>query len=152
MLLHVFLKRHYKNVEVVFIRHTEEAKEVQEDDFFRSVETGGTMISPALEEVNKIIMDRYSPSDWNVYIAQSSDGDNMPDDNRKCIEVIENELIPKIQYFAYVEVHRSHHTSIVDSNLWDAYNTLKSDTFALRKVNDVSMIFPVFHDLFSERK
>src|SRR5262249_30228589 len=76
MLLHVSLSRYYREVHIVFIRHTSTAAEVDEDTFFRSTETGGTVISTALEEMLKVLRDRYSPADWNIYAAQASDGDN----------------------------------------------------------------------------
>ncbi|MEY3552407.1 MAG: hypothetical protein RL735_755, partial [Pseudomonadota bacterium] len=81
ILLYVFLQRRYKQVELVFIRHTDEAKEVDEKTFFESRETGGTRVSSALEEALKIVGERYPVGDWNIYIAQASDGDNESGDN-----------------------------------------------------------------------
>ena len=104
MLLHVFLSKHYREVDVVFIRHTSTASEVDEETFFRGVETGGTVISTALDEMDRIVRDRYSPEDWNIYAAQASDGDNIPDDMGRCIELVEKHLLPASQYFAYIEV------------------------------------------------
>ena len=79
MLLYIFLTRRYKHVEIVFIRHTHEAKEVDEETFFNSPETGGTVVSSALREMQRIVEERYSPDDWNIYAAQASDGDNSPE-------------------------------------------------------------------------
>lgn len=151
MLLHVFLKRHYKNVEVVFIRHTEIAKEVDETEFFSSIETGGTLVSSALKATDEVIKKRYNPADWNIYVAQSSDGDNLPEDDSLCVEILKDNIIPNIQYFAYIEVH-SAQLITYNTSLWRAYETLKSETFALQRVSNASEIFPVFHELFSERK
>ena len=83
ILLFLFLKRRYRHVDIVFIRHTHEAKEVDEETFFYSAETGGTVVSTALEEMRRIIADRYPDGDWNIYAAQASDGDNISDDNAK---------------------------------------------------------------------
>ena len=83
VLLYIFLKRRYKNVEVVFIRHTHQASEVDEETFFNSPETGGTVVSTALEEMQRVIDERYSPDNWNIYAAQASDGDNTASDNDK---------------------------------------------------------------------
>ena len=83
VLLYIFLKRRYKNVDVVFIRHTHQASEVDEETFFNSPETGGTVVSTALEEMQRVIEERYSPDNWNIYAAQASDGDNTASDNDK---------------------------------------------------------------------
>ena len=85
MLLHVFLTRYYREVHIVFIRHTSTAAEVDEETFFRGTETGGTVISTALEEMLKVVQERYSPADWNIYAAQASDGDNFHDDMPRCL-------------------------------------------------------------------
>src|SRR6516225_11375575 len=98
MLLHVFLTRYYREVHIVFIRHTSTAAEVDEETFFRGTETGGTVISTALEEMLKVMRERYSPADWNIYAAQASDGDNFHDDMPRCLELLEEELLPICQY------------------------------------------------------
>ena len=149
MLLHVFLSRHYKEVHVVFIRHTSTAAEVDEETFFRGVETGGTVISTALEEMARIVKERYSPADWNIYAAQASDGDNIPDDMGNCLQLVENELLPVSQYFAYIEV--SEHSGPGETIVWQGYSELlqRHRHFAMRRVTNPGEIFPVFHDLFS---
>ncbi len=149
MLLHVFLSRHYKEVRVVFIRHTSTASEVDEETFFRGVETGGTVISTALEEMDRIVKERYSPADWNIYAAQASDGDNIPDDMGHCIDLVENSLLPASQYFAYIEV--SEHSGPGETIVWNGYTQLanRHKHFAMRRVTNPGEIFPVFHELFS---
>jgi uncharacterized protein len=149
MLLHVFLSRHYKEVHVVFIRHTSTAAEVDEETFFRGVETGGTVISTALEEMDRIVKERYSPADWNIYAAQASDGDNIPDDMGHCIDLVENALLPASQYFAYIEV--SEHSGPGETIVWHGYSELaqRHKHFAMRRVTNPGEIFPVFHELFS---
>src|SRR3546814_2764994 len=81
ILLYLFVTRCYRHVDIVFIRHTDSAQEVDEDTFFYSSETGGTRVSAALEEMLTIVRKRYSPLDWNIYLAQASDGDNFTRDN-----------------------------------------------------------------------
>ncbi len=81
VLLYLFLTRTYENVEVVFIRHHTQAKEVDEHEFFYSQETGGTIVSSALKLMNEIIEARYPLGEWNIYGAQASDGDNWADDS-----------------------------------------------------------------------
>jgi uncharacterized sporulation protein YeaH/YhbH (DUF444 family) len=149
MLLHLFLSRHYREVDIVFVRHTSTASEVDEETFFRGVETGGTVISTALEEMDKIVRDRYSPEDWNIYAAQASDGDNIPDDMGRCLDLVENHLLPACQYFAYIEV--SEQIGFGDTIVWDGYKEIaeRNRHFAMRRVTSPAEIFPVFHELFS---
>mgnify|MGYP003694296857 CR=1 FL=1 len=78
--LYLFLTRHYEKIDIVFIRHHTQAQEVDEENFFRARETGGTVVSSALVLMDEIIKERYSPSDWNIYAAQASDGDNWHHD------------------------------------------------------------------------
>src|SRR4029453_5394381 len=104
LLLHLFLGRKCEHVDFVFARHTSQAKEVDEETFFRSQETGGTVVSTALEEMRRIVSERYPLDDWNVYAAQASDGDNYSGDSETCTRLLRDELLPLCQYFAYVEV------------------------------------------------
>ena len=97
VLLYIFLKRRYKNVDVVFIRHTHQAQEVDEDTFFHSPETGGTVVSTALEEMQQVIEERYSPDNWNIYAAQASDGDNTASDNDKTAALLVDVILPVCQ-------------------------------------------------------
>jgi len=151
MLLHVFLTRHYREVDVVFIRHTTEAEEVDESTFFQSTVTGGTVISSALEEMKKVIAERYPPSDWNIYAAQASDGHNFTDDMARCIDMLENELVPLCQYFAYIEVTMPGQQLGGESVVWSSYQELaeRNKDFAMRQVSHPGEIYPVFRDLFS---
>ena len=88
MLLYLFLKRNYERIDVVFIRHHTVAKEVSEEDFFHSRESGGTVVSSALKLVTEVIHDRYPPSQWNIYCAQASDGDNWAGDSELCAQLL----------------------------------------------------------------
>jgi uncharacterized protein len=149
MLLHLFLSRHYREVDIVFIRHTSTAAEVDEETFFRGVETGGTVISTALEEMKRVVDERYSPEDWNIYAAQASDGDNIPDDMGHCIDLVEDYLLPASQYFAYIEV--SERAGPGETIVWHGYKEIadRHKHFAMRRVTNPGEIFPVFHELFS---
>ncbi len=104
MLLYVFLTRRYEHVEIVFIRHTHQAREVDEETFFHSPETGGTVVSSALREMQRIVAERYPVEDWNIYAAQASDGDNDTSDNATCAALLTDAILPVCQYFAYLEV------------------------------------------------
>lgn len=159
-LLYLFLQSRYKRVEVVFIRHTHEAREVDEDTFFYSRETGGTIVSTALDEMNDIVRERFPPSQWNIYAAQASDGDNLPSDNPRTLGMLEQVILPVSQYYAYLEVGhgedggRFRMSGDEPTGLWRAYKTLEQPGghFAMRKVTDRRDIFPVFRDLFKKRE
>ena len=158
ILLYIFLKRRYKNVEVVFIRHTHEAAEVDEDAFFNSPETGGTVVSTALEEMIKVVGARYSPDSWNIYAAQASDGDNTASDNDRTAALLTGTLLPMCQYYAYLEVGRdAEHfpPGFIrrDSDLWQAYAMLIKNgaPMAMRKVGHRRDIYPVFRELFARK-
>lgn len=155
LLLHLFLKRRYKHVEVVFIRHTHEAKEVDEETFFRSPETGGTVVSTAFEEMIKVMEARYSPADWNIYVAQASDGDNTSADNDRTARLLTDRVLPACQYFAYLEVGREDDGGPIgfmprETELWRTYGKLRAAEvrLAMRKVRHRKDIYPVFRDLF----
>jgi uncharacterized sporulation protein YeaH/YhbH (DUF444 family) len=159
LLLHLFLSRRYEKVDIVFIRHTSEAREVDEETFFRGTDTGGTVVSSALEEMRRIIEARYSPASWNIYAAQASDGDNYSSDNALCIRLLEDELLPICQYFAYIEVVDPRQAEIFlsganASGLWRDYDNLSSSraNFVARRVFSKADVFPVFHQLFAKTR
>ncbi|MFL7865411.1 YeaH/YhbH family protein [Vibrio cincinnatiensis] len=145
VLLYLFLTRTYENVEVVFIRHHTQAKEVDEHEFFYSQETGGTIVSSALKLMHDIVEERYPQGEWNIYAAQASDGDNWADDSPRCKELLASQLLPKCQYFAYIEITRRSHQT-----LWHEYEKLIEtfDHFAMKNIRSVEDIFPVFRELF----
>jgi len=154
MLLYVFLTRRYRHVEIVFIRHTDRAEEVDEETFFRGTATGGTLVSSALETMRGIIAARYRPADWNIYAAQASDGDNSHSDGAATGRLLRDDILPISQYFAYLEVGDPGSESRSVSPLWAVYERLRSESalLAMRKVSSRSEIFPVFHELFQRRR
>jgi uncharacterized protein len=158
LLLHVFLTRRYKTVEIVFIRHTSNAQEVDEETFFHSRETGGTIVSTALEEMLRIVRERYSPDNWNIYAAQASDGDNYTEDSDRCSQLLGGDILPITQYFAYIEVGAEatlrHGFPSPPTDLWRTYGQIAAQhrNFAMRKVADQTQIFPVFHELFAKQR
>ncbi len=79
---------------------------MDEDTFFNSPETGGTVVSTALDEMAKVVADRYDPDAWNIYAAQASDGDNTASDNDRTASLLTREILPICQYYAYLEVGR----------------------------------------------
>ena len=147
ILLYLFLTRHYEKTEVVFIRHHTQAAEVTENEFFHSTESGGTVASSALNLMHQIIQKRYSPSEWNIYGAQASDGDNWLQDSAKCRALLLEKLLPVSRFFAYLQVAEESQT------LWEEYALVKKSQphFAMQKVTDASGIYPVFRELFKKR-
>lgn len=159
MLLHLFLQRHYDNVHVVFIRHTNFASEVDEDTFFHGQQTGGTIVSSALKEMLRVVEERYPTSSWNIYVAQASDGDDVPGDVKHCAELLREQILPISQYMAYVEIDPGQRlrTGFVDSDesdLWRGYEPLsqEQENFTMRRIGEPADIYPVFHDLFRQRE
>ena len=150
MLLYLFLERRYRHVDIVFIRHTHVAQEVDEETFFYSRETGGTLVSPALDEMERVVRERYPPGDWNIYAAQASDGDNTPSDNPLVLRTMEEVILPLCRYFAYIEVGEERGWE-AKTPLWEVYERLVTGghPLALRKVRQRADIFPVFRDLFT---
>jgi hypothetical protein len=146
ILLYLFLSKHYEKTEVVFIRHHTQAAEVTEDEFFHATESGGTVVSSALTLMNDIIRERYMGSEWNIYGAQASDGDNWQQDSSKCRELLDNKILPLVRYYAYVQVADE------DQNLWEEYTRVRDANphFAMQKICTPSQIFPVFRDLFKK--
>ncbi|HEY8707427.1 MAG TPA: YeaH/YhbH family protein [Burkholderiaceae bacterium] len=147
ILLYLFLTRHYDKIDLVFIRHHTQAQEVDEENFFHARETGGTVVSSALVLMDEIIKARYSPTEWNIYGAQASDGDNWHHDSGRCRELLNDNLLPVCRYFAYVQVAEE------EQNLWEEYSRVQDSQphFAMRKVTLASQIYPVFRELFKKQ-
>ena len=154
LLLHVFLERRYKRVDLVFIRHTETAEEVSEDVFFTDPRTGGTVVSTALAEFTRIQRARYKESDWNIYAAQASDGDNASGDTARAVAMMETDILPIAQYVAYIEIAGFGGMIRGETDLWRGYAGLadRVDNLAMRRVAERRDIFPVFRELFRRRQ
>jgi len=152
MLLYLFLQRKYKKVDVIFIRHTTVAAEVDEQTFFYDRATGGTIVSSGLVLATQIIQERYPTSDYNIYFAQASDGDNWKDDSATCTKLIRDHIMNMVQYFAYVQVAHQPGSGWGEGELWDQYEEIDNeyDNFAMRKIGGPNEIYPVFRDLFSK--
>ena len=148
ILLYLFLSRTYKNVEVVYIRHHTQAKEVDEQEFFYSQETGGTIVSSALKLMDEVIQERYDPAQWNIYAAQASDGDNWADDSPLCHQLLAQKILPMVRYYSYIEITRRAHQT-----LWREYEVLqqKFGNFAMQHIREQEDIYPVFRELFHKQ-
>ncbi len=155
LLLHLFLSRGYEHTEIVFIRHTHYAQEVDEETFFYARETGGTIVSTALEKMQEIIDMRYPPDEWNIYGAQASDGENFGNDSVRCRQVLTEKLLPMCQYFAYVEIvaedaQRLLRDPTAGEDLWQNYRQVKAQVkhFEMQRVAEPSHIYPIFREFF----
>ncbi len=148
ILLYLFLSRTYKNVDVVYIRHHTQAKEVDEQEFFYSQETGGTIVSSALKLMDEVIQERYDPAQWNIYAAQASDGDNWADDSPLCHQLLAQKILPMVRYYSYIEITRRAHQT-----LWREYELLqqKFGNFAMQHIREQEDIYPVFRELFHKQ-
>jgi uncharacterized sporulation protein YeaH/YhbH (DUF444 family) len=161
MLLHLFLQKNYSNVAVVFVRHTSTAQEVDEQTFFYDRETGGTVVSSGLQLVYDIIKERFDPTVWNIYIAQASDGDNYGADSTRCMEILQDKLLPMSQYMVYVEMSDNSLTEYrsmgfaknSESDLWRTYASVaaKNENLAMKTVGGKQDIYPVFRQLFEKK-
>jgi uncharacterized sporulation protein YeaH/YhbH (DUF444 family) len=148
-LLYLFLARKYEKVELVFIRHTDDAEEVDEQTFFHDTKSGGTVVYSALELMHQICGARYPASTWNIYAAQASDGDAFGADVGKSGRFLREQLLSLARYFAYIEIPDAGDGR--DSSLWTEYEQLAQDkrNFAMRQVSARDEIYPVFRELFS---
>jgi len=148
MLLYLFLTRTYEKINVVFISHHTVASEVDEEAFFYSRETGGTVVSSALKLMSEIVQERYPSSDWNIYAAQASDGDNWHNDSTICKQLLNEQIMPFMQYYAYIEITEDRH-----QNLWQEYLSLKNqwNNFAMQRIEKIADIYPVFRKLFEKQ-
>lgn len=149
LLLHLFLQRSYEKIDVVFVRHHTTASEVDENDFFYSRETGGTVVSSALHLVDEVIRERYTSSEWNIYAAQASDGDNWESDSPVCRELLVKKLLPLMRYYAYVEIRPRQHQS-----LWFAYEEVAAaaSNFAMQQIDESGDVYAVFRELFKKEQ
>lgn len=154
ILLYLFLRRKYKNIDVVFIRHHHTAEECDQETFFTKPETGGTMVSTAYAEMERIVRERYDVSQWNIYLAQASDGDNTDSDNPTCQGQL-NTILPWVQYATYIEIGRESSGDYYsrESTLWKLLNGLQKDflNLAIRRIVNEEQVIETFRSLFQTK-
>lgn len=155
LLLHLFLTRSYEHTELVFVRHTHHAQEVDEETFFYARETGGTIVSTALEKMKEIIAERYPPDEWNIYGAQASDGENFGNDFIRCKTLLLEDLLPVCQFYAYVEIVDENADMLLNNpevgeDLWQNFREVKAQAahFEMQRVSQPSHIYPIFREFF----
>lgn len=152
LLLYLFLRRNYDRVEVVFIRHTQDAKEVDEEEFFRGRETGGTIVSSAHHLMKQIVDDRFPLDQWNIYGCHASDGEDWSHDLPEVRRCLMEDIMPIVQYYAYVEVREAMYSQM--SELWGTIGGLMKQFkhLAMTRISDERDIYPVFRKLFEKER
>lgn len=143
LLLYLFLTKTYKQIQLRFIRHTQDADEVEEHEFFYGTKTGGTMVSSGLQLIKEIIDREIKLDETNIYLAQASDGDNFSRDNDETTGLV-LELLQKLQYFAYVQVGKADGAG----TLMEVYSQIQAPNLSSAFVNSDKDVYPALRALF----
>ena len=156
-LLYQFLNHKYSSVDVVFVSHTSEAREVNEEQFFTQVPSGGTLVSTGLEKVEEIIEKRYHPNNWNIYTFYCGDGDNWGTDNKKALSSF-RKLKEVNQVMCYTEIgpQNKYEYSLFSEpktrkKLWDWVKLVEDKNFKRTRLIESKDIWPAFKRLFGGR-
>ena len=154
-LLYQFLNHRYSSVDVVFVSHTAEAQEVNEEKFFTQVPSGGTLVSTGLNKVEEIIEKRYHPNNWNIYTFYCGDGDNWSTDNKEALRAFRR-LKEINQTMCYTEIdNRNNHDQYslfgntkTGKRLWDWLKLAEDKSFKRISLTNSKDIWPAFKRLF----
>lgn len=139
-----FLRTKYHAVDVVFLVHHTQAREVNEEEFFHLGESGGTKVSSVYEVCLEVIRQRYPPQQWNIYPIHFSDGDNWSDaDNRKTVEYLEK-ILPMVNVFGYAEIREGGYTS----TLMSAFSKITHPRFQMVTITSRSEVYPALKKFF----
>ena len=153
-LLYQFVRSKYEQTDLVFVAHDTGAYEVSEEQFFQRGSSGGTLVSSGLEEVHDIIMKRFHPSSWNIYLFQCSDGDNWPTDNIRVLEYIRKlELICQLIGYCEIEPREEKLKWMNDqSGLSSVYQKFGSDNVKTSFISAPTEIWPAFKTFFEGKR
>jgi len=149
-LLYQFVRQKYQNVEVVFVAHHTDAREVSEEEFFYKVESGGTYISSGYKKALEIIQSRYHPSLWNIYAFHCSDGDNFYSDNERAVEAAK-ELCQVCNLFGYGEIKPSG-SSYYSGSMLEVFESIEHDNFQMIVIEKKEDLWPSFKSFLSKEK
>lgn len=139
-----FLRTRYQYVNVVFVVHHTQAREVDEDTFFKLGESGGTKVSSAYELCLELIQTRYPPNRWNIYPFHFSDGDNWSDaDNRRTVDLL-GEILPQVNVFGYGEIREGGYTS----TLMSAFSKVRDPRFQSVTITTKAEVYPALKHFF----
>jgi sporulation protein YhbH len=145
-----FLRTRYSQVEIVFITHHTEAREVDEDAFFNLGESGGTKVSSAYQLALDIVAERFPPSDWNIYPFHFSDGDNWGEvDNQRCLDLV-NALLERCNAFGYGEIQEGGRRSL--STLMSTFSSIDDPHFIGVTIASKEEVYPALKEFFATRE
>jgi hypothetical protein len=150
-LLYQFLRLKYETIDIVFISHDTEAKEVEEKEFFTKASTGGTRASSAISMTNDIIEKRYHPSSWNIYLFQCSDGDNFSDDNEKFIQEVQKAMSVS-QLYGYCEIEPETSWMSEPGRLYGLLRPLQGNVLKEVRIQKREDVWPAFMSLMNGAK
>jgi uncharacterized sporulation protein YeaH/YhbH (DUF444 family) len=150
--INTWLKSQYKGVEARYIIHDATAKEVDEDTFFRTRESGGTLISSAYKLCESIINQDYPPSDWNIYPFHFSDGDNWStEDTKICIDLLKNSLLAKVNAFCYGQVDSRYGSGQFYKDLSEVFGT-DDESVILSRIENKDGVLQSIKDFLGKGK
>ena len=150
--INLWLKSQYKDIEVRYIIHDATAKEVDEETFFKTRESGGTLISSALKLCREIVEKDYDPSEWNIYPFHFSDGDNWSaDDTKLCLEILDQDLLPASNVFCYGQVESRYGSGQFYKDLAGRYGE-DDEKVILSKIKNKDAILDSIKDFLGKGK
>jgi uncharacterized sporulation protein YeaH/YhbH (DUF444 family) len=150
--INLWLKSQYKDIEIRYIIHDATAKEVDEDTFFKTRESGGTLISSAYKLCREIIKQDYNPSDWNIYPFHFSDGDNWStDDTKLCLEILQQDIIPSSNVFCYGQVESRYGSGQFFKDLNGKFSE-ENEEIILSKIKNKEAILDSIKDFLGKGK
>ena len=144
-----FLRTKYEQVEIVFIAHHTEAREVSEEEFFTRGESGGTKASSAYRLALELVNARYPVDEWNIYPFHFSDGDNWPSDNEECRALVE-QLLVRANQLGYGEIRPHRHS--YGSTLMGAFEKLDNPKFQSVTITDKADVYPALRKFFTSEE
>lgn len=146
-----WLRSHYKGLETCYIIHDTVAKEVDKDTFFRTKESGGTVISSAYKLAINIIEERYPPDEWNIYPFHFSDGDNWSEkDNDVCLQLLADKMVPFCNMFGYGQVESRYGSGKFIKELEKKFK--EEDTVILSKIENKQAIVKSIKEFLGKGK
>lgn len=142
-----FLRSKYPKVDIVFVAHDTDAREVTEEQFFSRGTGGGTKCSSANKLALDIISERYPASSYNVYPLHFSDGDNWSGDNQLCVDLVKELLNDDISQYAYIQIHNRSQSGLLS----DYDKNIKDERFQTVIINDKDGVLPALKQVFSNK-
>lgn len=143
LLLYLFLERKYDRIELVFVRHTDDAEECDEREFFHGTKSGGTRVLAGLQKVSEIA-GRYAPAQWNLYLAQASDGDAFGDDGARSAQFLNENLRDRLRFAVYLGVGNEENSTLARNYR----GVMDGPNFNMAHAASRDQVYPAFRTLF----